>query len=350
MTNDTTMKSGESTDIATRARNLITGLWSGQALYAGVKLGMFEVLTYDATPSDEIANELGLDPDYSYRLLRALGSVGVVNEDDSRSFSLTPLGALFQKDQTPSLRANILLAHSPTMLAAWKHLPAIVKEGGPDGFAREFNTTIFEYSERNPEFAQTFNASMTASSKIQTAWVLDALSSYDFAPFSQVCDVGGGHGHLLCSLLAANPHLEGTVLDRPSVIAEEDRLWASKLGVEDRCTFTEGDMFDDVPPADVYLLKMILHDWTDEECIQILSNVREAAPSDGRLFVIERIVPDTETAHFSKMYDINMMVATGGRERTFSEYSAILEQAGWDCIETWLPEDGTMRVLEGKPS
>lgn len=351
MTNDTTepaAESGAGTDIAERARELLTGLWAGQALHAAVKLGLIDRLGFDARSADEVSAELDLDAEYTYRLLRALGSQGVLDEHENRRFSLTPLGALFQGDQAMSLRHNLLLAHSSTMLSTWEHLPDVVRDGGPDGFVREFDASIFEYVDRNPEFGEIFNTSMSGSSEIQTAWVLDALGSYDFSRFSEVCDIGGGHGHLLCSLLAAHPHLEGTVLERPSVIAEKDRLWAPKLGVDDRCTYTEGDMFDEVPPADAYLLKMILHDWTDDECMDILSNLHDAATSDGRVFVVERVVPGPETPHFSKLYDVNMMISTGGRERTQEEYATLLGRAGWDCIETWEPTEGTMSVLEAR--
>lgn len=349
-TTETTTDTGGGTDIADRARELITGVWAGQALHAGVGLGLVEAMGFDATPADELAADLDLDPDYCYRLLRALGSLGVANEDDGRRFSLTPLGALFQAEGGMSLRDNLLLAQSPTMLSAWTHLPDVVREGGPDGFVREFGVDVFGYGERNPEFGAVFDASMTASSTVQTAWVLDALGSYDLSGFSHVCDVGGGHGYLLCSLLASRPHLEGTVLERPGVIADEERLWASELGVEERCTYTAGDMFEAVPSADAYLLKMILHDWTDDECVRILSNLREAASPDGRVFVCERVVPGPEMPHFSKIYDINMMISTGGRERTDEEYRELLERAGWEYVEKRVPEDGTMSVIEGRPT
>lgn len=178
--------------------------------------------------------------------------------------------------------------------------------------------------------------------------VLDALDPYDFSRFSHVCDVGGGRGHLLCHVLEAIPHLRGTVLDLPGVVTEEERRWASKLDVTDRCTYVGGDMFERVPEADAYFLKWILHNWDDEECRQILSTVHEAAPADGRLFVIESVVPGPGTPHFAKRLDVTMMAQVGGRERTEAEYAALLERADWELVERWTPEEGPLSILEAE--
>lgn len=189
---------------------------------------------------------------------------------------------------------------------------------------------------------------MTSMSTQDTDVILEALASYDFSAVSHVCDVGGGHGHLLCTLLASHPHLDGTVLERPSVIADEDRLWAWKLGVAERCTYMAGDMFEQVPAADLYLLKFILHDWDDEKCVRILTNLHEAAPHDGRLFAVEGVVPGPGIPHFAKRLDLAMLVHVGGRERTESEYSSLLERAGWTLEATWVPDDGPLSVLEAR--
>lgn len=228
------------------------------------------------------------------------------------------------------------------------HLGDILREGGPTGFVREFNREFFDHLDRNPAFGEAFNDHMTSMSTQDTDVILEALASYDFSAVSHVCDVGGGHGHLLCTLLASHPHLDGTVLERPSVIADEDRLWAWKLGVAERCTYMAGDMFEQVPAADLYLLKFILHDWDDEKCVRILTNLHEAAPHDGRLFAVEGVVPGPGIPHFAKRLDLAMLVHVGGRERTESEYSSLLERAGWTLEATWVPDDGPLSVLEAR--
>jgi hypothetical protein len=120
------------------------------------------------------------------------------------------------------------------------------------------------------------------------------------------------------------------------------------MGVGDRCTYMAGDMFREVPPADAYMLKRVLHDWSDEECVQILSNAHEAAPKDGRVFIMEAVVPDPDTPHFSKLFDIHMLIMTTGRERTTEEYAGLLEASGWTYRQTWYPASKMLGVVEGR--
>lgn len=328
------------------ASRLIHQLQSGQLLYTSVELGIVELLDDDPIAASEVAAELDLHADNTYRLLRALDHYGVLEEREDRQFTLTPVGELFQTEHPDSLREVLLFDRSPEWILPMLHLTDIVREGGPDGFVREFGSDIFEYAEANPGYGEVLNAYMSFISVDQADRILDALEPRGFSQFSDVCDVGGGHGNLLCHVLAAHPHLEGTVLELPGVIAEEDQLWAPKLGVDDRCTYVAGDMFEAVPAADAYFLKFILHDWDDEDCVRILSTIHDAAPPDGRLFVVEEVVPGPGVPHDSKRLDVAMMVHTGGRERTEAEYAALLGRADWELVETWEPEEGEFSVLE----
>lgn len=317
-------------------------------MYAGVELGVFDVVEDRPKHAVEIADQLEIDPGNGYRLLRALGSLGLLEESADRRFSATPAGELLRADHPRSLRGMVLLEEGPSHYALWTHLPDLVREGEQNAFERELGAADFvEHRENDPEYARIFNEAMTAYSRMQTAWTREMLSDVDFSTVSQVCDVGGGHGHLLCSLLRAHEHLEGTVLELPDVIADEDQLLAAEMGVADRCSYVAGDMFEAVPSADVYLLKQILHDWSDEECREILSTVREGAPDGARLFVIERLVPGPETPHFAKLFDVHMLVASTGRERTTDEYAALLKDAGWTYVDTHRPEEGPMGAVEG---
>jgi hypothetical protein len=330
--------------------DLIFGRWRSQTLYAGVELGVFEAVGSDPTPASEITDHLAVDAELGYRLLRALGAIGLLAEASDRRFALTPAGELLRENHPESLRGVTLLEEGPAHYALWKHLPDMVREGQQNAFVREFGHMAFDHAEDDSAYGAVFNDAMTSYSQMQTAWVLDALADYDLSSFSTLCDVGGGFGHLLCSLLAEHDPLEGTVLDRPTVVESTDRLWAPKLGVDDRCTYVAGDMFEAVPSADAYLMKMILHDWNDEECRQILSNIREASSDGARLFVVEHLVTDPSTPHFSKLFDIHMMCWGTGRERTTDEYAALLEESGWEYETTWHPENGLMGAVEAAPA
>jgi hypothetical protein len=327
------------------AFELVGRVWSSQLLYTAIELGIFERLADGPTTADEVARDLSLDADKTYRLLRALDCYDVVDESPQRRFTLAPVGECFLADHPDSVRAHLRFARSPEYVSAMLHLSDIVREGDPNGFVREFDCGLYEYAEEHPAFGNTVSAFMTARLRRETDEVLDALDVADFEQCSHLCDVGGGHGYLLARLLETHPHLQGTVLDLPGVVAESDRHAAPEVGVTDRCRYVAGDMFEDVPAADRYLLKEVLHNWGDEECVEILSTVHDDAPDDGRVFVVEAIVPGPEIDHFSKQLDMPMMVLLGGRERTEREYVSLLNQAGWEHVETYETSSERASVL-----
>ena len=327
--------------------DIIFGRWKSQILYSGVKLGIFDVV--DSTPRSaaEIARQLSLDPALSYRLLRALGSLGLLKEDHHRRFCSTPMGEFLRSKSPQTLRGVALLEEGPEHYAVWKHLTAMIKEGKQDGFVREFGQRIFDYARDHPSYAEVFNQAMSSYSANQTRWVLEALEGYDFSKIRQVCDIGGGHGHLICNLLLRYPHLRGTILEMEQVIQEKTLLWANKMGIAaDQCNYVSGNMFNEVPSSDAYFMKMILHDWDDEECLKILSNIHRSSIAKAQLFIVEHIVPGPETPHFSKLFDIHMLCALTGRERTEEEYLTLLKQAGFNHVRTHFPPSKIMGVLE----
>ena len=223
----------------------------------------------------------------------------------------------------------------------------MVRDGKQNAFVREFGRMAFEYALENQDYAERFKQAMTSYSAVQSSWVLEALRGYDFSPIHTFCDVAGGYGHLMCALLLANPGLRGIVLDLPEVVEDVHELWARKLGLQQRCQYVAGDMFETVPKADAYSLKMILHDWNDAECIEILSNVRKAAAGPARVLIVEHIVPEPDVPHLSKLFDIHMMCWGTGRERTEAEYVRLLERAGWMPSGSYYPTNRQMGVVTG---
>ena len=234
--------------------DLIFGRWRSQILYAGVKLGVFDALASGPRSAASVASELAVDAGMLYRLMRALGSLTLLHEDQHRTFSLTPMGEVLRRDHPATLRGMTLLEEGPEHYAIWTHLPDLIKEGQQDAFVREFGQPLFAYAVQHPSYGAVFNEAMSSYSSMDNALVLEALAHYDFSHLAQLCDVGGGHGLTLGSLLAMHPHLKGTVLDLPSVLDTAERLWANQLGVGDRCTYVPGDMFREVPTADAYIV------------------------------------------------------------------------------------------------
>lgn len=327
--------------------DIIFGRWKSQILYSGVKLGIFDLVSSVPLSAEKIAKELALDPALSYRLLRALSSVGLLKEAPDRRFSITPMGEFLRSNSPHTLKGVALLEEGPEHYAIWKHLTTMIKDGKQDGFVREFGQRIFDYAADHPSYAEVFNQAMNSYSATQTRWVLEALDGYDFSKIQHVCDIGGGHGHLLCNLLLIHPHLRGTVLEMQQVIQDKSLLWANKMGISpDRCNYVSGNMFNEVPSSDAYFMKMILHDWDDKECEKILSNIQKSAAAEARLFIIEHIVPGPETSHFSKLFDVHMLCVLSGRERTEEEYLGLLKQSGFNHVRTYFPPSRVTGVIE----
>jgi len=325
--------------------DMIFGRWRSQTLYAGVKLGIFEALARGPRAAAAVAEELGLDTALAYRLVRGLASLELLSENESRAFALTETGELLLKDHPQTLRGVTLLEEGPEHYALWSHLPAMVREGRQNAFVREFGRMAFDHAAHDPAYGAVFNDAMSSYSNAQTAWTLEALEDYDFSAIRTVCDIAGGQGHLLAGIVAKYPRLAGTVLELPSVIEERSHLHKN-------LRYVGGDMFESVPAADAYFMKMILHDWNDEECGRILRTIARAAARaarpGARLFIVEHIIPDAATPHFAKLFDLHMMCWGTGRERTAAEYGALVQDAGWSYVRTWYPRSRMMGVVEAR--
>ena len=328
--------------------DLIFGRWRSQTLYAGAELGVFDHLhRTTAKGAACLAEEMKVDAALLYRLLRAIAATGLLSENSSREFTLTAQGDLLRSDNPRSLRPMARLAEGPQHYALWKHLPAMVRDGKQNAFVREFGVMAFEYARENPDYDERFKQGRSSYSAIQSVLALEALQGCDLSGVKTFCDVAGGHGHLMYAILKAYPHMGGVVLDQPDVISDLHELGASRLGLANRCRYVAGDMFSEVPAADAYSLKTILHNWDDDECVAILSSVKRSASKQARVFIVEHIVPAPEMAHASKLFDIHMMCWGTGQERTEAEYRQLLTRAGWTPARTHYPANRAIGVVEG---
>ena len=331
-----------------KTMDIIFGRWKGQILYTGTKIGIFDYLTASPKEIGQIARDLNLSETMAYRLLRSLASLGFLKEEDGgRRFSITTLGELLRKDHPQTLQGVLLLEEGPEHYQIWKHLSRMVKDGQQNAFFSEYGKSLFEYASQNSDYSKVFNDAMSSYSAMHTAMVLEALNGYDFTNISHVCEIGGGQGHLLSHLQSKYNQLNGMILELEHVVNNQDSSWPAKMGLQNRCKYIKGNMFEQVPSADLYVMKMILHDWNDDECIKILSNIHRSASDKSKLFIVEHIVPDPDTPHFSKLFDIHMMCATTGRERTIEEYKSILSQSGWRHTQTHYPKSNMIGIIEG---
>ncbi len=322
---------------------MISGFWISRAIYIVAKLGLADHLRDGHKTADELAAVTGTHAPSLYRVLRALASVGVFAEDAKRAFALTPLSETLCTDAPGSLRAFATVELGEEHYPAWGELLHSVKTG-EIAFDHAFGMPVWKFFEQNPENAKTFNDAMTG----MTLAVNDAvLNSYDLSSISKIVDVGGGHGSLIASILKANPQMKGVLFDAPSV-AEGAQSRIEVEGIADRCEVVAGDFFQSVPGGgDAYILKWIIHDWDDERSNTILRNCHRAMTENGKLLLVEAVVPRGSEPHFSKFIDLNMLVMTGGRERTENEYRMLLETSGFK-LTSIIPTESPMSVIEGE--
>lgn len=166
----------------------LTGHWGGQTIYAGVKLGVIETLADQSRSAKAVAETLDLDPENTYRLLRALGSLGVVEERPDGIFELSEMGEMLTQDHPQSLRSFFLLEEE-FEFPAWTHLPELIRSGKKSGFKEEYGHSPYEHVNVDPVYAEVFDQAMTTASKLETAAVLEVLGSDAFAGISHLCDV-----------------------------------------------------------------------------------------------------------------------------------------------------------------
>jgi O-methyltransferase domain/Dimerisation domain len=317
---------------------MATGYWLSQAIYVAAKLGIADFLENGPKSSTELAAATGCDPSSLFRVLRALASAGVLSQIDGDRFALTRLGGGL-RGAVPGSQRSIVITIGEIHYQACGDLLHAVRTGSP-AFNRVFGASLFEHLAQNPQDGAAFNQGMTDMSSM-VAYAI--LLAYDFSEISSVVDVGGGEGQLLRRILHWYPEMNRTIFDYSSALRSPASF------KEDRCSFIAGSFFDSVPAgAEAYLLCSVLHDWSDELAGAILRNCRKAMANNARLLVVETVVPETSVSSFSKLLDINMMAMSSGRERTKSEFQALLNAAGFKLtriIRTLAPQS----IIEARP-
>jgi hypothetical protein len=327
---------------------MATGYYISHAIYVVAKLGIADQLADEPRSAEELATTTETHIPSLHRLMRLLVSAGVFAEHEDGRFALAPIGNLLRTDTPGSLRAVALQYAGPLQQQAWSALLHGVQTGETP-FEHVFGAELFPYLAEHPEEAQTFNAAMTTFS---TQLADAVVRAYDFAPFDTIVDVGGGQGALLRAILHATPTAHGILFDSPQVVPGATEQTAAQ-GLTDRCTIEGGDFFASVPiGGDAYVLSAIIHDWDDERSIAILRNCQRAMRPQGKVLLVEVVVPaqidESLPSQFGVRGDANMMVYTGGRNRTEAEYRALLEAAGFELTRV-LSTQGAAQILEGIP-
>ncbi len=322
--------------------HMLMGMWSAQAVATAARLGIAEALANSQPQeSSALARAVGADAAALARFLRTLVSLGVLSQPQPHTYALTAIGEALRSDIPGSMRDLLIAETDAPHWQAWGKLHESVRSGEPM-VPQLFGMPIFEYYAAHPEELASFSRAMGNFSALAAQ---GTVQNYDFSHARHIVDVGGAHGDLLLAILQANPHVRGTVFDLPHV-AEAARQAITVHGYHERCEALGGDFFEAVPPGgDLYLLKFILHDWQDPEALRILHNCRQAITPDGKLLVIEMVIPEDNRPSPAQLIDLNMLVMTGGLERTASEYGALLSQAGFR-LHRLIPTGSPFHVME----
>jgi O-methyltransferase domain len=278
-----------------------------------------------------------------YRVMRTLAALGLFDEDAEHRFALRPLGAAL-KCGTPSHAAALILGGEIATRSFDQLLYSV--QTGNTGFERSFGMPLFDWLTVNPAQASLFNDFMVGFHGMEPPAI---ASAYDFSAFPMIADVGGSTGNLLATILSQHPGPRGILFDLPHVVRDAPVLFRQH-GLGDRIQIEAGSFFEGIPAgADVYILSHIIHDWNREQCLIILGHCRRAVNSGGRLLLVEMVLPEGNAPHPGKLLDMVMLTVPGGEERTASQYSALLDEAGFRMTRV-VPTASLVSIVEAVPA
>ena len=325
----------------------ITGYWVSQLVYVAARLGIADQLARGPKTPAALAKKVAAHAPSLRRVLRALASVGVFAETSGGRFRLTPLAATLRSDVPGSLRPFALMLADGYNWTAWRELLHGTRTGELP-FDHVHGMPVFEYLRGHPNEDREFSASMASISGPENDAIARAL---DFGRFHTLVDVGGAHGHLLATVLRRHRKVRGVLYDQPQVVAAAaESGFVTSRALAGRCAIQGGDFFVDVPiGADAYLMKYVLHDWTDDQCARILANCRRAMAPGGRVLVVEHVIRPGNAPDWAKLLDINMLVIPGGQARTKAEFAAFFQRAGLRLRRVH-PTGSALSILEAAPA
>ncbi|MFG1930630.1 methyltransferase [Mycobacterium sp. NPDC048908] len=310
-------------DAHRQVTEMMFGFAVSQIVRTAIELNLADHLAAGPLSAQEIAAREGSAPATTLRLMRACAAFGLATIDDAGRFHGTSLLDTLRTDAPRSLRAMALAVTNDAHWLPWIRFGASVRTGHSQAH-NALGMGFFDYLEQNPSLAQEFSAGMSSGTSV---WATALAQLLDTTDVRRAVDVGGANGTLLTLLQQANPALHGVLFDRPN-IAQEAKAHIAQNGFAERTEVIGGDFFEAVPAGDLYLLKFILHDWDDEECVKILRSCRKAMEPGGRVAIFELVVGDDGEDRLGVLMDLNMLAVVNGRERSLAEFDALLQRAG----------------------
>jgi hypothetical protein len=331
---------------AARLLELIQIRLISAAIHVAAALGVADLLANEPKTVEQLAGAAGVNAPSLGRVMRALATFDVFSEDSGGRFALAPMGQLLRRDAVGSLHSAALFFGGEAGTSTARLFLECVKTGESASHLLSGDSWI-DWVQNDLKQAEVFNSVMTSFATLHFAGVLDA---YDFSRATTIVDVGGGHGRMITEILKKNPTMHGVLFDMPHAFEGGQRMIA-QAGLADRCEVVSGDFFASVPSgAEAYLFSRVIHDWDDEKAIAILKVARRVIAPHGRLILLETMLRPDGSVVYPVLSDLNMLVITGGCERTEAEYRAIYRAAGFELTQTVATQSPTgTTVIEGRP-
>ena len=302
-----------------------TGGAVANVVHMAAKLGLADKLADGPKSAVELAGPSALHAPSLHRLMRTMASLGLLTEGEQVRFSLTKLGEALRSDAPGSARSTLLMTGSSWVGSGFANLLHSLQTGRT-GFEKAQGMPFFDYLAQHPEDASVFSEAMVGLHGAEPPAV---AAAYDFSIFETIVDIGGASGNMLAAILGRYPKLRGVLFDRPHVVVDAEK-WLKANDGTGRVTVQAGDFFLSVPSGgDAYILSHILHDWNDDKCLTILDHCSKAMNPDGRLLIVEMVLPPGDAPHPGKILDMVMLALIGGQERTETEYASLLDKAGF---------------------
>ena len=306
-----------------------------RCLHVIAELGIADALGDTPVDVTALAADTGTHPDALNRALRVLAAHGIFTTEGG-VYAHSPASRLLRSDHPQSVRSFVRMQGIRALWHVWEDFDHSIRTGR-SAAEKSLPNGFWGYFAEHPEHSRLFNDAMTAQTHAHVAGILNI---YDFSEFKTIADIGGGNGHLLRSVLDANPNAKGVLFDLPHVIEQ------AKAVPSDRITFHSGSFFEDrLPVCDAYLMKIVIHDWNDEEAAQILKAIRRAAPPHAKLLLVEFLVPEDGKPNWTLFVDLLMLGELTGKERTKSEFNDLPTGAGFK-LDRVIDTGSNIYVLE----
>jgi acetylserotonin N-methyltransferase len=327
--------------------DLLDAFRKSKALFTATSLGVFDLLAEAPAGAAELARRTGTDEGALKRLLDACTGLGLL-ANSGGAYRNQPVADVYIRRSSPRTIAGYILYSNQVLFRMWGNLDDAIREGThrwPQTF--QMDGQIFDHFFQTPEALRTFIQGMHGLGMISSPKV---AAAFDLSGFRRLADLGGATGHLAIAACRRYPDLRATVFDLGPVV-EIAREYVTEAGLENRIDLVAGDFFtSELPPADLYAVGRILHDWSEPKIRRLLERIYAALPPGGGLLIAEKILEESGDGPLTaQLQSLNMLLCTEGRERTLAEYRALLEEAGFagvEGIQTGAPLDA---MLARKP-